>query len=85
MLLHKYYYFLIDRRLFQLPAIVKLVLYLCPPYYYHNNYNLVKEGDIIKTGQVIAKVGTTGNSTGNHLHFETIVNEENINPIEVIK
>ena len=53
--------------------------------YAHNNYNLVEEGDIIKTGQVIAKVGTTGNSTGNHLHFETIVNEENINPIEVIK
>ena len=53
--------------------------------YAHNNSNLVKEGDIIKTGQVIAKVGTTGNSTGNHLHFETIVNNENINPIEVIK
>ncbi|WP_296644872.1 M23 family metallopeptidase [Romboutsia sp. 13368] len=53
--------------------------------YAHNNSNLVEEGDIIKTGQVIAKVGTTGNSTGNHLHFETIVNEENINPIEIIK
>lgn len=53
--------------------------------YAHNNSNLVKEGDIVKTGQVIAKVGTTGNSTGNHLHFETIVNNKNINPIEVIK
>lgn len=53
--------------------------------YAHNNSNLVREGDIVKTGQVIAKVGTTGNSTGNHLHFETIVNDENINPIEVIK
>ena len=53
--------------------------------YAHNNSNLVEEGEIIKIGQVIAKVGTTGNSTGNHLHFETIVNDENINPIEVIK
>ena len=52
--------------------------------YAHNNSNIVEEGDIIKSGQVIAKVGTTGNSTGNHLHFETIINEQNINPIKVI-
>lgn len=53
--------------------------------YAHNNSNIVKEGDIVKSGQVIAKIGTTGNSTGNHLHFETIVNGENINPINVVK
>ena len=52
--------------------------------YAHNNSNIVEEGDIIKSGQVIAKVGTTGNSTGNHLHFESIINEQNINPIKVI-
>lgn len=52
--------------------------------YAHNNSNIVKNGDVIKAGQVIAKVGTTGNSTGNHLHFETIINEKNINPINVI-
>ena len=52
--------------------------------YAHNNSNIVEEGDIIKSGQVIAKVGTTGNSTGNHLHFETIINEQNVNPIKVI-
>ena len=51
--------------------------------YAHNNSNIV-EGDIVKAGQVIAKVGTTGNSTGNHLHFETIINNENINPINVV-
>lgn len=52
--------------------------------YAHNTSNLVKEGDIVKQGQVIAKVGTTGNSTGNHLHFETIVDDENINPINAV-
>lgn len=52
--------------------------------YAHNNLNIVQKGDVVKSGQVIAKVGTTGNSTGNHLHFETIVNNEYINPINVI-
>lgn len=53
--------------------------------YAHNTANIVKEGDIVKKGQVIAKVGTTGDSTGNHVHFETIVNDENINPINAVK
>ena len=52
--------------------------------YAHNNSNIVEKGDVVKTGQVIAKVGTTGNSTGNHLHFETIINNENINPINIV-
>lgn len=49
--------------------------------YAHNSYNIVKEGDIIKKGEPIAKVGSTGDSTGNHLHFEVLLNDENINPI----
>lgn len=52
--------------------------------YAHNNSNVVSKGDIVKQGQVISKVGTTGNSTGNHVHFEIIVNDENINPIKGI-
>lgn len=53
--------------------------------YAHNTSNIVKEGDIIRKGEPIAQIGSTGDSTGNHVHFETIVNEKNINPIDAVK
>jgi murein DD-endopeptidase MepM/ murein hydrolase activator NlpD len=41
--------------------------------YAHTSKVLVRPGDLIKRGQVIALVGTSGRSTGPHLHFEVVV------------
>ena len=41
--------------------------------YAHNSKVLVKPGDLIKRGQAISEVGTTGRSTGAHLHFEVLL------------
>ena len=52
--------------------------------YAHNNIIVVKYGDIVKKGQTISKVGSTGNSTGNHVHFEVKINNQRINPIYAV-
>lgn len=49
-------------------------------WYAHTSKMYVKKGDTVKAGDVIAAVGSTGNSTGPHLHLEIRVNGEHVNP-----
>lgn len=46
----------------------------------HLSKRLVKEGDPVREGQEVAEVGTTGASTGPHLHFTVSINNEFIDP-----
>lgn len=52
---------------------------------YAHLYELyVKEGDNVYQGQVIAKMGNTGNTTGPHLHFEVSVNGTKVDPLNYV-
>jgi len=52
--------------------------------YGHNSKNLVKVGDKVKRGEVISLVGSTGQSTGPHLHYEVMLNGVPVNPLRYI-
>lgn len=52
--------------------------------YGHNAINLVKEGDRVNKGQAVAMMGSTGRSTGPHVHFEVLRDGKMVNPIKYL-
>ena len=53
-------------------------------YYGHCSSVLVSAGDKVYQGQPIARVGSTGRSTGNHCHFEVKINGTSVNPLSYL-
>ncbi len=52
--------------------------------YGHNAKLLVKAGDSVEKGQIISLMGSTGRSTGPHVHFEVLKNDRQINPAKFV-
>lgn len=53
--------------------------------YGHNEKNLVQVGEMIKKGQPIARMGSSGRSTGPHVHFEVYLNGKVVDPLKYIR
>jgi murein DD-endopeptidase MepM/ murein hydrolase activator NlpD len=52
--------------------------------YCHNEKVLVRQGDMVRKGQELALMGSTGRSTGPHLHFEVLKNGSQVDPLRFI-
>ena len=57
----------------------------CKTRYAHQSQRLKKAGDKVTSGEVLGKVGSTGDSTGNHLHLEMTLNGELVDPSIYVK
>jgi murein DD-endopeptidase MepM/ murein hydrolase activator NlpD len=53
--------------------------------YAHLSKISVTEGDKVKKGQVIGVQGSTGRSTGDHLHYEVRIEDSPVNPVKFLK
>ena len=53
--------------------------------YAHLSEFLVKAGDAVRQGQIIAKTGGSGWSTGSHLHLGVLIDGEAVDPLEALK
>ena len=53
--------------------------------YGHNKENLVKEGEMVSKGQTIALLGSTGRSSGPHVHFEVHHNGKIVDPLRYVR
>lgn len=52
--------------------------------YFHLSDVLVKEGDLVRAGQIVGKVGATGRATGPHLHWGVKLNGARVNPYALL-
>jgi murein DD-endopeptidase MepM/ murein hydrolase activator NlpD len=53
--------------------------------YGHNKKNLVEPGDVVRKGQVIAQMGSSGRSTGAHVHYEVFKHGRSVDPASYVR
>ena len=53
-------------------------------FYAHMNDIYISEGDLVTQATIIGEVGSTGDSTGNHIHFEVRVDGRPLNPLDYL-
>ena len=53
--------------------------------YGHNQENLVRVGEKVRKGQVIATMGSSGRSTGPHVHLEVLKDGRKVNPLKYLR